>query len=130
MNKHPFYQGYPLPLERMNDEDFNSFIIACSDLFFPNTKSDTTFPDSHDNGFDFRRRIPGSDNQYICIQSKRMKVSVDYSSISKELCKVALASKYHELVIKDYYLFSVKGACSRWYSDSESKRKDGLSRSK
>ncbi|MEN6444529.1 MAG: hypothetical protein ABFC98_00615 [Candidatus Cloacimonas sp.] len=126
MDKHPFYQGIPLPLESMNDNDFNSFIIACSDYFFPNTISDTSFPDTHDNGFDLRRRVSGTDNQYICIQSKKMQAIVDYSTISKELCKVALASKYYNLIIKEYYLFSVKGANSKWCSDNEVKRKEEL----
>jgi len=127
MNKHPFFQGLPLPLELMSDSDFTSFIIACSDVFFPNTIRDSSFPDTHDNGFDFRRRVPGTCNLYICIQSKKMKDLVGYSKIAKELCKVALAAKYHGLIVKDYHLFSVKGANRKWCSDNESKRKEELS---
>ena len=127
MNKHPFFQGLPLPLELMSDSDFTSFIIACSDVFFPNTIRDSSFPDTHDNGFDFRRRVPGKCNLYICIQSKKMKDLVGYSKIAKELCKVALAAKYHGLIVKDYHLFSVKGANRKWCSDNESKRKEELS---
>lgn len=127
MSKHPFYQGHPLPLGDMHEDEFNSFIISCSDIFFPDSIPDTSFPDTHDNGFDFRRRISGTSKQYICIQSKKMKALVDYSTIAKELCKVALAAKYHDLIVKDYHLFSVKGANRKWCSDNESKRKEELS---
>lgn len=127
MNKHPFYKGHPLPLGDMPEDEFNSFIISCSGIFFPDSIPDTSFPDTHDNGFDFRRRISGTCNQYICIQSKKMKDLVGYSSIAKELCKVALAAKYHDLVVKDYHLFSVEGANRKWCSDNESKRKEELS---
>jgi len=126
MNKHPFYKGHHLPLEGMHDDEFNSFIISCSDSFFPDSIPDTSFPDTHDNGFDFRRRISGTNNQYICIQSKKMKALIDYSTIAKELCKVALAAKYHDLFVKDYHLFSVKGANRKWCSDNESKRREEL----
>lgn len=126
MSKHPFYQGHRLPLEGMHDDEFNSFIIACSDSFFPDSIPDTSFPETHDNGFDFRRRISGTDNQYICIQSKKMKALVDYSIIAKELCKVALAAKYHDLDVKDYHLFSIKGANRKWCSDNEQRRKEEI----
>lgn len=126
MSKHPFYQGHRLPLEGMHDDEFNSFIIACSDSFFPDSIPDTSFPETHDNGFDFRRRISGTDNQYICIQSKKMKALVDYSIIAKELCKVALATKYHDLDVKDYHLFSIRGANRKWCSDNEQRRKEEI----
>lgn len=128
MNKHPFYEGHQLPLQSMHDDEFNSFIIACSDNYFSDSIPDTSFPDTHDNGFDFRRRISGSDNQYICIQSKKISNLLDYKSIAKEICKVALAAKYHDLVVKSYYLFSIKGANRKWCSDNEIKRKEELSK--
>jgi len=62
MEKHPFYEGLSLPLDKLDDKRFSSFINCCSEFLFPGTEADITPPETHDNGFDYRRKISNTAN--------------------------------------------------------------------
>ncbi len=126
MEKHPFYEGLSLPLDKLDDKRFSSFINCCSEFLFPGTEADITPPETHDNGFDYRRKISNTANDYVCIQSKQMVALITFQTLALELCKVAMASKVYDLNVKEYHLYSIKGANAQFASSNEADRRQKL----